>query len=104
MLPTMLFPEHEGPLGEAAGFLQDPLMLQPKAVGLLAAPPLMCDDTLSIRMGRHGPAKAQSYAGYVAMSQQHPEALLSLFQFPICLNPTMQMLNVRHWESSLNST
>lgn len=45
MLPTMLFPEHEGPLREAAGFLQDPLMLHPKAVGLLAAPPWMCDNT-----------------------------------------------------------
>lgn len=104
MLPTMLFPEHEGPLGEAAGVLQGPLVLHPKAVGLLAAPLWLCDDTSGIRMGRHGPARTQPYAGHVATSQQHPEVLLLLFQFPICLNPTMQMLNVRHWESSLNST
>lgn len=91
-----------------------PPMLHPKAFGvpsLLPQPYPDGGDALGMRdgglRGGSAPAGVRPCSECADVRQQHPEVLVPLFPLPpppTRLNPTMQTLNARHRESSLNST
>lgn len=86
MLPTKLFPEHEGSMEEAAGVLQGSQCCTPKLWDLLSRAPLLLGGAPGTQEGGlwegMAPARPGPCSGHPDAGQQHPGVLLSLLQLP----------------------